>query len=142
MRVGVDFDPVVPHRRVDLLAGGLGDDHGCRFNRHVAIDAVGCNSVAKLLGDTARLPLMAAKTLSRVASRCLLRRVRVVARRASHGGRGQEAATALQQTHLIAVDIGMLDDRGGNWLEELKKRPARDIRKRGSNRLSLNAFMA
>ena len=108
----------------------------------MAIDAVGRNVFSKLFGHSASLPLMAAKALGGVAGGGLLWRVRVVAGRASHGRRRQEAATALQQADLISVDIRMLDDRGGEGLEKFTEGSTGNIGECRCDRLPLNAVVA
>ena len=122
MRVGINLDPVVAHGCLNHLASSLGDDHGGGFDGHVTVDAVGCDAAAELLRDRTTLPLVTRQAARGVARGSLFRRVGVVAGGTGHRWRGQEAAAALEESDLVAVDIGMLNGGGGDRFEELAQR--------------------
>src|ERR1700722_6214769 len=141
MGAGIDLDPMIAHGGVYFMAGGLRNDYRGRLVRHMAIDAVGLDLFSESLCNTAALPLMACQATVRVGHRRSLLCMRIVACGAGHIRRRLKATTALQQTYLVSVYIGMLDRsrlKGrvivGQWL-------SRHVRKCRCERLALNAVM-
>ena len=124
------------------MASGLRDDYRGRLVWHMAIDAVGLDLFSESLCDAASLPLMAGQTATGVGRRRPFLRVRIVACGAGHVWRRFKAPTALQQTYLVSVYIGVLDGSCLKGREEVSQRLAGHVRKRWRERLALNAVMA
>ena len=137
----IDLDPVVSHPRVHHIVCGLRNNYVRLLERHMAVDAVVLDRMAKLCRELAASPGMTAEALRRVRFGRLLSRVYIVASRAGHTLRRDVALAPLQQANLITVNVRVLRTGSRKLLVITAQRLARNIRECRGQWRSLDTVM-
>src|SRR2546422_3125395 len=104
--LGIDTDRVAPKIEGKLFRRSVDLDRFRSAVRHVAVDAGGRESLADLGGHRMPARLMTRQALLDKRRYVALRTMNVVASRARHARARAKTLAALQQRHLIPVDIG------------------------------------
>src|SRR2546425_10749648 len=104
--LGVDADRVAPKIQGKLFRRSVDLDRFRSAVRHVAVDAGGRESLSDLGGHRMLARLMTRQALLDKGCHVALRTMDVVARRARHAPARAKTFSALQQRHLIPVDVG------------------------------------
>src|SRR2546427_1026984 len=104
--LGIDTDRVAPKIQGKLFRRSVDLDRFRSAVRHVAVDAGGRESLADLGGHRMPARLMTRQALLDKRRYVALRTMDVVTRRARHARARAKTLAALQQRHLIPVDVG------------------------------------